>query len=87
MFFQMKKYILLTLFSLSFYAQKSTISSYKIDYNILFNGEALLDEGIASLKENYSENYWEILPVIEGFIFQLLINRRMNFSRSPRKKP
>ena len=87
MFFQRKKYILFTLFiSLSFYAQKSSISSYKIDYNILFNGEALLDEGIASLKQNYTENYWEILPVIEGFNFSITNSSPTEFFKIPEEK-
>jgi hypothetical protein len=83
----MKKYILLTLFiSLSFYAQKSSISSYKIDYNILFNGEALLDEGIASLKQNYTENHWEILPAIEGFDFYITNSSPTEFFKIPEEK-
>jgi len=87
MFFQRKKYILFTLFiSLSFYAQKSSISSYKIDYNILFNGEALLDEGIASLKQNYTENHWEILPVIEGFNFSITNSSPTEFFKIPEEK-
>ena len=71
---------------MSFYAQKSSISSYKIDYNILFNGEALLDEGIASLKQNYSENYWEILPVIEGFNFSIANSSPTEFFKIPEEK-
>jgi len=87
MFFQRKKYILFTLFiSLSFYAQKSSISSYKIDYNILFNGEALLDEGIASLKQNYTENHWEILPAIEGFDFYITNSSPTEFFKIPEEK-
>jgi len=87
MFFQRKKYILFTLFiSLSFYAQKSSISSYKIDYNILFNGEALLDEGIASLKQNYKENHWEILSVIEGFNFSITNSSPREFFKIPEEK-
>jgi predicted negative regulator of RcsB-dependent stress response len=87
MFFQRKKYILLTLFiSLSSYAQKSSISSYKIDYNILFNGEALLDEGIASLKQNYLENHWEILPAIEGFDFSITNSSPTEFFKIPEEK-
>ena len=87
MFFQRKKYILFTLFiSLSFYAQKSSISSYKIDYNILFNGEALLDEGIASLKQNYTENHWEILSVIEGFNFSITNSSPTEFFKIPEEK-
>ena len=87
MFFQSKKYILLTLFiSLSLYAQKSSISPYKIDYNILFNGEALLDEGIASLKQNYLENHWEILPAIEGFDFSIINSSPTEFFKIPEEK-
>ena len=71
---------------MSFYAQKSSILSYKIDYNILFNGEALLDEGIASLKQNYSENYWEILPVIEGFNFSITNSSPTEFFKIPEEK-
>ena len=87
MFFQRKKYILFTLFiTLSFYAQKSSISSYKIDYNILFNGEALLDEGIASLKQNHIENHWGILPVIEGFDFSITNSSPTELFKIPEEK-
>ena len=87
MFFQKKKYILLTLLiSLSLCAQKSSISSYKIDYNILFNGEALLDEGIALLKQNYVENYWEVLPAIEGFNFSISNSSPTEFFKIPEEK-
>ena len=87
MFFHREKYTLLTLFiGLSFYAQKPSISSYKIDYNILFNGETLLDEGIASLKQNYTENYWEILPAIEGFDFSITNSSPTEFFKIPEEK-
>jgi len=33
-------------------------------YNILYNGELFLDEGISQLKESYNENFWEIIPVL-----------------------
>ncbi len=87
MFFQTKKYTLFTLFiTLSFYAQKSSISSYKIDYNILFNGEALLDEGIATLKQNHIENHWGILPVIEGFDFSITNSSPTELFKIPEEK-
>ena len=87
MFFQTKKYTLFTLFiTLSFYAQKSSISSYKIDYNILFNGEALLDEGIASLKQNHLEDHWGILPVIEGFDFSITNSSPTELFKIPEEK-
>ena len=77
----------MTLFiSISLYAQKSSISSYKIDYNILFNGEALLDEGIASLKQNYLENHWEILPAIEGFDISITNSSPTEFFKIPEEK-
>ena len=77
----------MTLFiSMSLYAQKSSISSYKIDYNILFNGEALLDEGIASLKQNYLENHWEILPAIEGFDISITNSSPTEFFKIPEEK-
>ncbi|MBL6680935.1 MAG: tetratricopeptide repeat protein [Flavobacteriaceae bacterium] len=71
---------------MSFYAQKSSISSYKIDYNILFNGEALLDEGIASLKQNHIENHWGILPVIEGFDFSITNSSPTELFKIPEEK-
>jgi tetratricopeptide (TPR) repeat protein len=87
MFFLRKKYRLLTLFiSLSFYAQKPSISSYKIDYNILFNGETLLDEGIASLKQSQTENHWKILPVIEGFGFSITNSSPTELFKIPEEK-
>ncbi|MEE2605004.1 MAG: hypothetical protein VYB19_02480 [Bacteroidota bacterium] len=87
MFFQREKYILLTLFiSVSLYAQKSSISSYKIDYNILFNGQALLSEGIASIKQNHMENHWEILPAIEGFNFSITNSSPTEFFKIPEEK-
>ena len=87
MFFQREKYTLITLFiSLSLYAQKSSISSYKIDYNILFNGEVLLDESIASLRQNYTENHWKILPVIEGFDFSIINSSPTEFFKIPEEK-
>ena len=33
-------------------------------YNILYNGELFLDEGVAQLKESYNENFWDIIPVL-----------------------
>ena len=33
-------------------------------YNILYNGELFLDEGISQLKESYNENFWDIIPVL-----------------------
>lgn len=32
-------------------------------YNVLYNGQLAFEEGIKQLNENYSDNYWEILPI------------------------
>ena len=32
-------------------------------YNILYNGGIALDKGIADLKSQYNDNFWEVLPV------------------------
>ncbi len=31
--------------------------------NILYNGQIALDKGIAGLKANYKDNFWEVLPI------------------------
>ena len=46
----------------------------------------MLDEGIASLKQNYTENYWEILPVIEGFNFSITNSSPTEFFKIPEEK-
>ncbi len=33
------------------------------EYNILYNGGIALDKGIADLKSQYKDNFWEVLPV------------------------
>ena len=33
------------------------------EYNILYNGNLALEQGLASLREQYVDNYWEILPI------------------------
>lgn len=32
-------------------------------YNVLFNGELALDQGLVELKETYRDNFWEVLPI------------------------
>lgn len=32
-------------------------------YNVLYNGNLALDEGIQELKTQYSDNFWDVLPV------------------------
>ena len=62
MFRYNKIIILLILFFLSSCNAYKSISS---KYNILYNGELFLNEGINQLRDSYKENFWEILPVIK----------------------
>ena len=62
MFRYNKIIILLILFFLSSCNAYKSISS---KYNILYNGELFLSEGINQLRDSYKENFWEILPVIK----------------------
>jgi len=32
-------------------------------YNVLFNGDLALEQGKIELKENYRDNFWEVLPI------------------------
>ena len=41
-----------------------SLKPLKAKFNILFNGNLFLDEGVNKLKDLYLENYWEILPPI-----------------------
>ena len=62
MFRYNKTIILLIIFFLSSCNAYKSISS---KYNILYNGELFLNEGINQLRDSYKENFWEILPVIK----------------------
>ena len=33
-------------------------------YNILYNGELFFDEGLAQLRDAYTDNYWDVIPVL-----------------------
>ena len=41
-----------------------SLKPIKAKYNILYNGNLFLDEGVKKLEDLYTENYWEILPPI-----------------------
>ena len=59
--------VFLILLFISCSAKKEPIVSLKplkAKFNILFNGNLFLDEGVNKLKDLYLENYWEILPPI-----------------------
>ena len=62
MFKYNKTIILLLIFFLNSCNAYKSISS---KYNILYNGELFLNEGINQLRDSYKENFWQILPVIK----------------------
>ena len=33
------------------------------EFNVLYNGDIALQKGITDLKQNYTDNYWEMLPI------------------------
>ncbi len=37
--------------------------SFTAKYNVLYNGQLAFNEGIKQLNDNYSDNYWEVLPI------------------------
>ncbi|MGB5980785.1 MAG: hypothetical protein WBG46_01450 [Nonlabens sp.] len=39
------------------------LHSLSTKYNVLYNGNLALQEGLSSLEQTYQDNYWEILPV------------------------
>ncbi len=61
------KYILFFLIFISCKTNSDNIkvNSVKINYNILYNGENYFKEALTILKDNYSSNYWDIIPLIE----------------------
>ena len=59
--------VFLTVLIISCSSKKESFISLKpikAKYNILFNGNLFLDEGVKKLEDLYIENYWEILPPI-----------------------
>ena len=59
--------VFLTVLIISCSSKKESFISLKpikAKYNILFNGNLFLDEGVKKLEDLYTENYWEILPPI-----------------------
>ena len=83
------KYVLIFIFIFSCKTgvEKIKVNSLKIDYNILFNGENFFNEGLKVLKNNYNENYWEIIPLIDGLKYsqQSSLLPTKNFQKSEEK--
>ncbi|MFD2542872.1 tetratricopeptide repeat protein [Lacinutrix gracilariae] len=57
--------------------------------NTLFNGYNALEEGRENLIQNYTDNYWEILPIERMQVFEEVTlpgqNKNQNFSRAEEK--
>ena len=80
-------WVLLIVLSCKTSNEKIKVSSIKIEYNILFNGDNYFNEGLEVLKNNYKENYWEIIPLIEGLKYsdQSSLVPTKNFLKSEEK--
>ena len=78
-----KIFTLLIFMLVSCQAYKSVSSKY----NILYNGELFLYEGITQLKESYNENFWDIIPVLieNNIINKLPDYPSKNFLKSEEK--
>jgi len=50
----------------------------KAKYNVLYNGENYLNEGIDLLNEGYQEDYWEVLTVEPVLVQDTLMEKKMN---------
>ena len=83
------KYIwfLLIILSCKTSNEKIKVNAIKLEYNILFNGDNYFNEGLEVLKNNYKENYWEIIPLIEGLKYsdQSSLVPTKNFLKSEEK--
>ena len=83
------KYILILvfIFSCKTVEEKIKVNSLKVEYNILFNGENYFNEGLSILKNNYYENYWEIIPLIKSLKYsdQSSLLPTKNFEKSEEK--
>lgn len=60
------------------------------EFNVLFNGDIALQEGITDLKMNYKDNFWEILPIermqiIEETPLEKETPRNASFERAEQK--
>lgn len=55
-------------------------------YNVLYNGQLALDDGLASLNANYEDNYWEVLPIEPLKVDELALpGMQVNTDNSPQE--
>ena len=57
-------YKILLILSLALSASCDSMKSISSKYNILYNGELFLNEGLDQLRNSYKDNFWDIIPVI-----------------------
>ncbi|MEC7414838.1 MAG: hypothetical protein VYD48_00430 [Bacteroidota bacterium] len=64
-----------------------SLKPIKAKYNILYNGNLFLDEGVKKLEDLYYENYWGVLPpIVRNNVLELESDYpTKNFTRSEEK--
>ena len=59
-----RNYKILLILSLTLSTSCDTMRSISSKYNILYNGDLFLNEGLDQLRNSYKDNFWDIIPVI-----------------------
>ena len=57
-------YKILLILSLTLIISCDSMKSISSKYNILYNGNLFLNEGLDQLRNSYKDNFWDIIPVI-----------------------
>jgi len=57
-------YKILLILSLALSTSCDSMKSISSKYNILYNGDLFLNEGLDQLRNSYNDNFWDIIPVI-----------------------
>ena len=57
-------YKILLLLTLALIYSCDSLKSISSKYNILYNGELFLNEGVNQLRESYKDDFWDVIPVI-----------------------
>ena len=57
-------YKILLILSLVMISSCDSMKSISSKYNILYNGDLFLNEGLDQLRNSYKDNFWDILKVL-----------------------
>ena len=57
-------YKILLILSLALSTSCDSMKSISSKYNILYNGDLFLNEGLDQLRNSYKDNFWDVIPVI-----------------------